>query len=87
MFVMCACVTSRLLDARMSLQGSVRTPYSWAAFKTGLRSGALLVLVFWVIYDCLDWNISDEKASAWAQRILPLYRAYVLPAVCLLCSP
>ncbi len=66
-----------MIDARATLHTSVRVPYAWAAFGTGLRVGALLILIFWVIYDCLldARDLDDQMETAWVNRVVPLYRA------------
>jgi len=66
-------------DEESGVGAPVETPRDWSLFSLGLRMGALLLLAFWVLWDCVvDTRLrpaKGEDAGFWIDAVLPLYRA------------
>lgn len=47
----------------------------WQSFDFGMRFGATLLLLCWVLWDCLiDARLRPSNQDLWVQSILPVYR-------------
>lgn len=47
----------------------------WTLFSLGLRLGALILLAFWVLWDCIvDSKLRPSQSDFWIDAVLPVYR-------------
>jgi hypothetical protein len=48
----------------------------WVLFSLALRLGALMLLLFWVLWDCvIDTKLRSGGTGFWVDAVLPVYRA------------
>jgi len=58
----------------------------WSYFRLGLRVGVMVMLVCWVLWDCvIDSKLHPSSSSFWMDAVLPLYRASGLLILCYWC--
>jgi len=51
--------------------------FDWRPFHLGYRSGACLILTFWLLWDSIvDTIYRPPKDSSWIHSMLPVYRLY-----------
>lgn len=69
------CHGSLINARRILLQKQRIASYNWGAYISGLRFGVTLMLMFWVIWDCLVDSFTRKAPSAvWMTTIFPIYR-------------
>ena len=48
----------------------------WVLISISFRSGALLLLLFWVLWDCIvDTHVHPSSNNFWVDAVIPIYRA------------
>ena len=69
--------SDNIVEARAALlviQGR-GSAMNWRHFRLGTLSGAVLVLFFWVLWDCLvDMNLRPSQYSFWDDAAFPVFR-------------